>query len=80
MNLQLLKIRTKGRQVIVLILKYTLLSSIILKSFHPAYLPVHSHLSFNLETLRHKLFTHEALYSPHHCVHALCVDGAVFNY
>lgn len=54
--MQLLKIRIKDRQGIVVILKYTLRSSIILKSFYPAYLLYPGSPLFNLETLHHKLF------------------------
>lgn len=73
MNMQLFKIRIKGRQIIVAIFQYTLLSSIILKFFHPAYLPYPMSSSL---IWRHSIRTHcrgslPSLCSPDHCVRAL---------
>lgn len=54
MNMQLLEVRVKDRQGIVAVFKYTLLSSIILTFFSPAYPPPPPYL---VTTLHCKLFT-----------------------
>lgn len=78
--MQLFKIRVKDRQGIVVILKYTLLSSIILKSPHPAYLPSRGiPRSSNLETLHHRPSTWEAVCRLSGVPTILCTDGRTFE-
>lgn len=78
--MQLFKIRLKDRQGIVVILKYTLLSSIILKSSLPAYLPSRGvPRSSNLETLHHRPSTWEAVRPLSGVPTILCMDGRTFK-
>lgn len=81
MNMQLFRIRVKGRQGLVALFKYTLLSSIMLKFFTLPPPPAHilpPPTPPRRGTLRHALFTLEAVCHPSGAltvVSVRCVDG-----